>query len=200
MTWRWKWKIVCQAARPHELRMLKPSGSSAACIRSARRRAASIVHCRSSSETSMRSAECSRGTTSAWPRVAGLMSMKATVCSSEPTICAGTSPATIPQKRQSWATDPQPNQKPATNMGLPVNQPSSQRDGVLARGDLAGVNPRLDLAQQAAELRTLLDLERRGELVAGDRGARRPVAAPVERRGEHLPGEVEVRLDHLRPG
>ena len=35
------------------------------------------------------------------PRVAGLMSMNATVCSSESTISPGTSPATIPQKRQS---------------------------------------------------------------------------------------------------
>ena len=71
------------------------------CIRSASRRAASIVRSRSSSGISSRSAECSRGITSAWPAVAGLMSMKATVCSSESTISAGSSPATIAQKMQS---------------------------------------------------------------------------------------------------
>ena len=36
-----------------------------------------------------------------WPRVAGLMSMNATVRSSSATICAGSSPATILQKMQS---------------------------------------------------------------------------------------------------
>src|SRR5688500_3035540 len=40
--------------------------------------------------------------TSACPGVAGLMSMKETVCSSESTIWAGASPATIAQKMQSF--------------------------------------------------------------------------------------------------
>ena len=39
--------------------------------------------------------------TSAWPRLAGWMSMKAIVRSSESTIVAGSSPATILQKMQS---------------------------------------------------------------------------------------------------
>ena len=39
--------------------------------------------------------------TSAWPLVAGLMSISVTVCSSESTISAGESPATIAQKMQS---------------------------------------------------------------------------------------------------
>ena len=42
-----------------------------------------------------------RGITSAWPRVQGLMSMNAIVCSSSWTISAGSSPATILQKMQS---------------------------------------------------------------------------------------------------
>src|SRR3954467_10848090 len=45
--------------------------------------------------------ECSLGITSAWPRVHGLMSMKASVLSSSSILCDGISPATILQKRQS---------------------------------------------------------------------------------------------------
>ena len=41
------------------------------------------------------------GSPAAWPRVAGLMSMKATVRSSSSTRCDGISPATILQNRQS---------------------------------------------------------------------------------------------------
>src|SRR5919106_4642933 len=41
--------------------------------------------------------------TSAWPRVHGLMSMNATVCSSSWTVSDGSSPATILQKMQSSA-------------------------------------------------------------------------------------------------
>ncbi len=51
----WKWKTVCQAAAPQELRMLKPSGLSTRLIRCTSRRAASIVAERSSSEISIRS-------------------------------------------------------------------------------------------------------------------------------------------------
>ena len=50
------------------------------------------------------SASASRGITSAWPRVHGLMSMNDTVCSSWSTTSAGSSPATILQKMQSSAT------------------------------------------------------------------------------------------------
>src|SRR3954464_12127093 len=45
--------------------------------------------------------ECSFGITSTWPRVHGLMSMKASVLSSSSILCDGISPATILQKRQS---------------------------------------------------------------------------------------------------
>ena len=47
------------------------------------------------------SVACSRGITSRWPRVAGLMSMNAIVRSSSCTRVEGTSPATILQNRQS---------------------------------------------------------------------------------------------------
>ena len=70
-------------------------------MRAARRLAAAAVWCRSSSAISSRSAEWLRGITSAWPRVHGLMSMKATVCSSSSTRADGSSPATILQKMQS---------------------------------------------------------------------------------------------------
>ncbi len=98
----WKWNTVCQAAGRQAFRMLKPSGSSVSSIRFASRRAAIIVASRSSSAISIRSAEWARGTTRAWPRVAGLMSMNATVRSSESRIWPGMSPATMPQNRQSF--------------------------------------------------------------------------------------------------
>ncbi len=44
---------------------------------------------------------CRRGITRACPGVAGLMSMKAIVCSSVSRISAGASPAAIAQKMQS---------------------------------------------------------------------------------------------------
>src|SRR4051812_31842013 len=101
MTCMWKWKTVCHAALPHEFMRLTPSAPRRSLTRVARRRAADAVAARSSSPISSRSRECSRGTTSRWPRVAGLMSMKATVRSSSSTLVAGTSPATILQNRQS---------------------------------------------------------------------------------------------------
>src|SRR5215208_935542 len=45
--------------------------------------------------------ECAFGITSEWPRVHGLMSMKARVLSSSSILCDGISPATILQKMQS---------------------------------------------------------------------------------------------------
>jgi hypothetical protein len=96
-------------------------------MRCASRRAATIVRVRSSSGTSIRSVECFLGTTRAWPRVAGLMSMKATVCSSESTTWAGTSPATMPQNRHSpWLASIGGS---LFDLG---EQPPGERDGVLA--------------------------------------------------------------------
>src|SRR5436190_5547875 len=101
MTCMWKWKTVCHAALPHEFMRLTPSAPRRSLTRAARRRAAAVVAARSSSPISSRSRECSRGTTRRWPRVAGLMSMNATVRSSSATLVAGISPATILQNRQS---------------------------------------------------------------------------------------------------
>ena len=69
---------------------------------------------------SIRSVECARGTTSAWPWVAGLMSMKATVRSSESTISPGSSPATILQKMQSSSIGPESNRWPQRAPGAPA--------------------------------------------------------------------------------
>src|SRR3954447_2109828 len=101
MTWMWKWKTVCHAAEPHEFRRLTPSAPRRSLTRCARRRAADAHAARSVSSISSRSRVCSRGTTSRWPRVAGLMSMKATVRSSSATLVPATSPETILQNRQS---------------------------------------------------------------------------------------------------
>src|SRR4051794_33564263 len=177
--------------------MLKPSGFSAARIRRASRRAASIVRSRSSSAISNRSAECVRGTTSAWPRVAGFMSMNATVCSSESTICAGTSPATIPQKRQSLpSTAAQLICRPARRL----HEPAGERDRVVSARDLARVDGGLDLADDPPELRPGIDSQLGGELVPRQRRAWRTVTAPVEGGRKHLAGEIEMSLDHLCPG
>ncbi len=63
---------------------------------------ATRAHAATSSGSAVsRSSVCSRETTRQWPRVAGAMSMKATVRASACTISAGISPATILQKRQS---------------------------------------------------------------------------------------------------
>ncbi len=88
-TWMWKWNTVCQAAAPQALIRLIPSAPRTPFIRPARRCEASTVADRSSAAISSRSAECSRGTTSACPGVAGLMSMKATVRSSESIVWLG---------------------------------------------------------------------------------------------------------------
>ena len=66
--------------------------------------------------------------------------------------------------------------------------------------DLARVLGGLELRDQLAELRARGDAELGGELVAGKQRARRPVAAPVEGRGEHLAGELEMGLDRLLGG
>ena len=80
---------------------MTPSAASRSLIRLASRWEAIITARRSSASTLSRSAEWARGTTSAWPRVAGAMSRKATVRSSSSTILEGSSPARILQKMQS---------------------------------------------------------------------------------------------------
>src|SRR4051812_23490197 len=101
MTWTWKWKTVCHAADPHELRRFTPSAPMRSCARPASFWAIRMTASRSSCGTSSRSVLCSRGITSRCPLVAGLMSMNATVRSSSSTRVDGISPATILQNRQS---------------------------------------------------------------------------------------------------
>src|SRR4051812_7605800 len=101
MTCRWKWKTVCHATAPQLLMRLMPSAPSVALAVCAIRWPARATAARSSGSISSRSRACARGTTSAWPRVAGLMSMNVTVRASLATIVAGISPATILQNRQS---------------------------------------------------------------------------------------------------
>src|SRR3954447_18751614 len=103
MTWKWVWNTVCQAAAPNALSTLTPSAPSASFWRSATRRAMAAIAARSLASISPMSLECALGITSAWPRVHGLMSMKASVRSSSSIFVAGSSPATILQKMQSSA-------------------------------------------------------------------------------------------------
>src|SRR4051794_32035761 len=169
--------------------MLNPSGWSASFMRLARRCAATAACSRSSSPTSIRSAEWARGTTRAWPGVAGLMSMKETVCLSESTIWAGTSPATMPQNRQSFTR---------RNLFRWGREPPRELDGLVSRRDLARVLRGLDLPQQPPDLGAGLDTERGGQLVAADERRGRAVPAPVERRPDDVARGGEVGLDHLR--
>src|SRR4051795_9828151 len=104
MTWTWKWNTVCQATRPHELRRFTPSASRRSFTRTAIALASCMTASRSSSGMLRRSSEWARGITSRWPRVAGEMSMNATVRSSSATIVAGASPAAMAQKMQSSLT------------------------------------------------------------------------------------------------
>ena len=122
-------------------------GRRASCARGPRRRSPSGRR------------ECARGTTSAWPRVAGLMSMKATVCSSESTICAGTSPATIPQKRQSLAIGAR---QPISAAGPIAREPRGRARPPRRGSATSPANTRrLDLAEQPAELGARLDARAR---------------------------------------
>src|SRR2546430_50245 len=50
MTWTWKWKTVCHAARPHEFRRLIPSAARRSLARAARRLAAAAIERPSASE------------------------------------------------------------------------------------------------------------------------------------------------------
>jgi hypothetical protein len=100
----WKWKTLCQATAPQEFRRLIPSHPSRSVNLAASRCAATAVRCRSWSGISSRSREWSRGTTRECPRVHGLMSRNATVCSSSSRRADGSSPETTLQKMQSSLT------------------------------------------------------------------------------------------------
>ena len=175
--------------------------------RSASRWRAAIVCSRSSSEISIRSAEWRRGITSAWPRVAGLMSMKATVCSSESTISAGASPATIAQKMQS-ASACSAWPEPIGNRSIVVEwrptratncERDASRSASLGRPHLAGEHRRLDLAASSSPSSgpgSIPSAAASSSPAIGARGG--PSRCQASAAGQHLAGELEVRLDHLR--
>src|SRR3954451_10214621 len=98
------------------------------------------------------------------------MSMNATVCSSESTIWPGRSPATMPQKRQSFTRG---------NLFGWGRELPRELDRLVARGDLARVLGGLDLTEQAADLRAGLDLKRLPQLVPADERHRWTIEAPV---------------------
>src|SRR5450759_5687585 len=119
-----------------------------------------------------RSVECARGITSACPRLAGLMSMKAIVRSSSSTIVAGISFARILQKRQSGS---------ASDASLDVlRQPGRTGERLLARGDLARVLRLGDRRQQLADPGPRRDVQLAGELVPPEKRPRRTLGAPAQ--------------------
>src|SRR6188472_2195616 len=166
----WKWKTVCQAAARVALIRLKPSGSMLASIRLTTRWAAIAHAVRSSSPMSSKSSLWRRGMTSAWPLVAGLMSISVTVRSSESTISAGDSPATMAQKMQSGRAS-------GTDFGrLSTRRPAPQvLDRSRPAGDLARVLRGLELGDGLAEHRPRLDSDLRGDLIAAEQRLRQPV-------------------------
>src|SRR5919204_2517714 len=147
MTWKWKWKTVCQAAGPRAFRMFTPSAPRRSCMRAARRFAAAEACAKSSSEISSRSLEWFLGITSAWPLVQGLMSMKAMVSSSSWTTSAGSSPAAILQKMQSSGTGAGSLQPPG------LAEPPIEEDA-----DASHQQQRQRVADRPAELRHVLEV------------------------------------------
>src|SRR5215210_8642830 len=201
----WKWKTVCQAAARQALIRLMPSASRTSFMWRARRCAARTVAERSSASISSRPAECRRGTTSACPGVAGAMSMKATVRSSESIVWLGTEPSTMPQKRQSAIRGGAYRRVRAACRGAAsaasrLEQFAGTVESLSPVADLAGEGGRAELLEHPPHLGSRRQAEFRGEVVARQGRARRPLAMPDERVAEHRAGEVEVRLDHLRAG
>src|SRR6266536_2541626 len=99
----WRWKTCCPAPPPWFHPMLYATGCSAASIL----RVTSFTVWKklptASSGRSWSVTAWTRGTTSVCPRAIGTRSRKATPPGPSWTTCAGTVPATIPQKRH-WAT------------------------------------------------------------------------------------------------
>src|SRR5204862_1982929 len=128
--------------------------------------------------------------TSACPRVAGAMSMKAIVRSSSSTIVAGSSPARILQKMQSGSDIGESLLAGAAALPAP-------REGarVVGRAHLAGelrLGKRLD---QLPQRRPRRHLELARQLVAAQQRWRRSVLVPAQCLAEQRPGEAQVRVD-----
>src|SRR3954464_5818722 len=118
---------------------LMPSAPRRSRARVAPRGAAAATAARSSASIAPRSGAWRRGTTRAWPRVAGLMSMNATVRSSSATIAPGISPATILQNRQSGARSgmaAKPTRRPRCTIFAQICTPISRVAPVMHRSSL----------------------------------------------------------------
>src|SRR5512132_3844493 len=174
-----------------------PSAPSTSFMCLASRWAARVVAVRSSSPISIRSAECSRGTTSACPGVAGLMSMKATVRSSESIVSLGIVPAMMAQKRQSGSAIRAGAYCPKGARVAALAEPPCPLERLVPACDLAGERLGAKLLEQPAELRSGVEAELTRQLVPRERGSGRAVVVPGEGIAKDLPGEVQVRLDHL---
>ena len=108
-----------------------------------------------------------RGTTSAWPRVAGLMSMNATVLVLGNDLPRGSSPATILQNRQSGSL-----------MAGSLLAAARRRSRAISRsppraGSTSPLKPPPRARQQLADARARRNPERPRQLVAADRRSRR---------------------------
>src|SRR4051812_17165144 len=76
-------------------------------------------------------------------------------------------------------------------------EPPGQRDGLVARGDLAGEAGLGDLGEQPPELRPRRDPKRAGELVTADQRRARRLVVEAQRRRQDQTGDVEVAGDRL---
>ena len=191
----WKWKTVCQAARPAGVEQVDAVGAE---LLAASRAASAWRGLRDGLQVlgvdREQVAACSRGTTRTWPRVAGLMSMKATVRSSSATRVAGISPATILQNRQSGSA--------GHRRGRVIQRRAAIRSAASAEAEIllrrGGFRPRTGLRRaRPAGGRSARPSrpERPGCASPRTSGPGRPWRR--ERGAEHLARQLEVRGDRL---
>src|SRR5579875_2745847 len=197
MTCTWKWKTVCHAALPQELMRLTPSAPRRSLARAASRWQASATALRSAASTLSRSRWCARGITSACPRVAGAMSMKAIVRSSSSTMRAGSSPATILQKMHSGSLIAGGILRQDAAAGALRDERTRALERGGAGADLARVLRGAQLLEQLADAGAGGHAELARELVAAQQRPRRPLGTPAQRVGEQLAREPQVRADGL---
>src|SRR5947209_5457761 len=155
--------------------------------------AAATAH-RSSRSTSSRSAEWARGTISACPRVAGAMSMNASVRSSSSTTEDGRSPAMILQKMQS-GSDIGHREPIASALSDFGSTAARVLERVLARVHLARILRLGDLLQERADDGPAGEPQLERELVPANERRRGSLAAPAQSVLEQAAREREVRFD-----
>ena len=173
--------------------MLKPSGSSASSIRRASRRAATIVRSRSSSEISIRSALCSRGTTSAWPRVAGI-----DVHEGDRVLVGVDDLRRARRRRRSRRRGSHRPSRRQLIVGADSASIAGQPPRASSRlADLAREHGRLDLGEQPAELGPGSMPSSAASSSPRTSGRGGPPRRQASAAAEHLAGQLEVGLDHL---